>query len=69
VKVAYPPSWGISAGIGYEASAVDINSGWHPTDAAAKRFLFERLKPIYLGIFDKTPEDFESLETQRFDSA
>ena len=32
VRVAYPPSWGISAGIGYEASAVDINSGWHPTD-------------------------------------
>ena len=56
------PTWGVTAGVGYDAGAVDINTGWHLVDAKAKKLHFERLKPIYLRLFNKTPEDFEQFE-------
>jgi transcriptional regulator with XRE-family HTH domain len=62
VHVIYPAGWGVGAGVGYDSSAFDINIGWHPTDLAARRHLFERLKPVYLRLFEKTPEEFETLE-------
>ena len=62
IEVMHPAGWEIRAGIGYDASSFDINTGWHPTTPEAKLHLFERLKPIYLQLFERTPEDFGALE-------
>lgn len=58
LRITCDPGWVLTAGVGYSAEAVDINTGWMIPDNRARAEFFEQQKETYLKLFEKTTEQF-----------
>lgn len=55
--VELPPGWTLTAGVGAEPGAVDVNHGWHAMDRASADRIFNFYHRVYLELFGRTQGD------------
>jgi hypothetical protein len=61
LEVHTPTSWVITAGIGMNPSAIDVNDRWTVVDETKAQEIFEQTQQVYLRVFDRTKQEFELL--------
>jgi len=61
LRVLFEPSWELASGLGVYRGAADVNEDWEPVDETAGIELFHEYKVVYLGLFQRSKEQFAKL--------